>query len=210
METVRSNTVTNGIVVCLRKIGATELNVVSWKSKKAERKSWSTLAAETHVVQVAMVKAIQLNHVMNELGVKPIKESVVTDNLSLRRCLYSGRPTKEERLRKEFAVVSDMMTTHDIRVRFVPGQVMLADCLTKVISEDNTLVTTLKEGHFPSLEEYDPEEITDAMMERAEELLEMQSYPEYRQPVAVAPLSAEDEMDYVDELLHGTRARSSI
>ena len=147
-----------GIVACLRKTGATEMNVVPWKSKKAERKSWSTLAAETHVLQVAMDKARHLNHLLSELRVHPIKVTVVTDNLSLRRCLYSGRPTKEERLRKEFAVLRDMMNTHDIRVRFVPGQVMLAECLTKVLSKENTLVTTMKEGHFPSLAEYDAEE----------------------------------------------------
>ncbi len=148
-------------MVCLRKTGATEMNVVAWKSKKAERKSWSTLAAETHGLQVAMDKAIHLNNVMEELGVRPLKVTVVTDNLSLRRCLYSGRPTKEERLRKDIAVVRDLMTTQDIRVRFVPGHVMLADCLTKVLCKENTLVTTLKEGHFPSLDEYDSEEITD-------------------------------------------------
>ncbi len=157
-----------------------------------------------------MDKAIHLNHVMEELGVRPLKVTVVTDNLSLRRCVYSGRPTKEERLKKDFAILRDLMTTQDIRVRFVPGHVMLADCLTKVLCKENTLVKILKEGHFPSLDEYDSKDITDEMMERAKELIEMQSYPEFRLPVNVAQLSAKDEKDYVDELLHGARASSSI
>ncbi len=77
-----------------------------------------------------MDKAIHLSDVLKQLRKEPIKVTVVTDNLSLRRCLYSGRPTKEERLQKEFAVIRDPMTTQDVRVRFVPGQVMLADCLS--------------------------------------------------------------------------------
>ncbi len=125
-----------GIVVCLRQPDSSKMNIVSWKIKKAERKSWSTLAAETHVLQVAMDKAIHLQHVLKEMKLEPSKVSVVTDNLSLRRCLYSGRPTKEERLRKEFAVSRDLMTTYNVRVRFVPGHVMLADCLTKVLSKE--------------------------------------------------------------------------
>ncbi len=199
-----------GVVVCLRRGGGTEMNVVSWKSKKAERKSWSTLAAETHVLQVAMDKAIHVQHVLRQMRLEPRKTTVVTDNLSLRRCLYSGRPTKEERLRKEFAVARDMMTVYDVRVRFVPGHVMLADCLTKVLSKENHLIITMREGHFPELSEYDAEEVTDEMMKRAEELIEMQSYPEFRQPLAVAHSPEEDEKMYVDELLHGARASSSI
>ena len=47
-------------------------------------------------------------------------------------------------------------------------------------------------------------------MERAEEFIDMQLYPEYSQPVAVAQLSEQDKKDYEDELLHGARASSSI
>ena len=199
-----------GIAVRIRRGGGTEVNVMSWKSKKAERKSWSTLAAETHVLQVSMDKAIRLQHVLGEMKMGPKKVTVVTDNLSLRRCLYSGRPTKEERLRKEFAVARDLMITYSIDVRFVPGHVMLADCLTKVLSKEKTLVVTMKEGHFPRLSEYDSEEVSDEMMQRAEDLIEMQSYPDYRQPITVARLPDDDEKAYVDELLHGARASSSI
>ncbi len=72
------------------------------------------------------------------------------------------------------------------------------------------MVQTMKEGHFPLLSEFDEEEITAERIEKAEELVEMQSYPEYRQPIAVSPLPEEDERMYVVELLHGARASSSI
>ncbi len=119
--------------------GQAIVNILGWKSKKAERRAWSTLAAETHVLQHALDKSIHIHEVLKQLKQPIIRATVLTDNLSLRRCLYSGRPTKEERLRKEFAVIRDLMGTEMKHVRFVPGDQMPADCLTRKTVKENSL-----------------------------------------------------------------------
>ncbi len=54
------------------------------------------------VVSIRCV-SIHIHEVLRQLKQEVIKSTVVTDNLSPCRCLYSDRPTKVERLRKEFA-----------------------------------------------------------------------------------------------------------
>ncbi len=108
-----------GLVVLIRPENVEDVNIIGWQSRKAERRAWSTLAAETHVLQHAMDKAIHMHGVLKQLKQQITKATVVTDSLSLRRCLYSGRPTKEERLRKEFAVIRDIMLTESKNLRFV-------------------------------------------------------------------------------------------
>ena len=55
----------------------------------------------------------------------------MTDNLSLKRVLYSGKPTQELRLRREVAILRDLLSTDNIPVVFVATEEMLADGLTK-------------------------------------------------------------------------------
>ncbi len=50
-----------GIVVMIRMSGQAIVNVIGWKSKRAERRAWSTLAAETHVLQHALDKSIHIH-----------------------------------------------------------------------------------------------------------------------------------------------------
>ena len=66
-----------------------------------------------------------------EMRIRVKKNIALTDNLSLRRVIYSGRPVQEDRLKKEFVVIRDMMISEDVEVRYVPGKVMLADSLRK-------------------------------------------------------------------------------
>ena len=162
-----------GIVVVLRMSGQAIVNVLGWKSKKAERRAWSTLAAETHVLQHALDKSIHIHGVLKQLRQPIIRATVLTDNLSLRRCLYSGRPTKEERLRKEFAVIRDLMGTEMKHFRFVPGDQMPADCLTKKTFNENSLVKMIRTNSFPTILFFDDDMVTDEQMARAEELIDM-------------------------------------
>ncbi len=64
-----------------------KVNFLSWRSKGAERRTWSTLAAGTHALQKAMDKAIHAKCVLRELRVLVKRNIVVTDNLSLRRVI---------------------------------------------------------------------------------------------------------------------------
>ena len=72
---------------------------------------------ETFVLQQALDKLVHIHAVLRELKVGIHKSTALTDNLSLRRCVYSGRPTKEERLKEEMAIVRDIITTGNKAVR---------------------------------------------------------------------------------------------
>ncbi len=87
------------------------VNFVSWRSRTADRKAWSSLAGETVVLQQALDQLVHIHAVLRELKINVAKASALTDNLSLRRCVCSGRPTKEERLKKELAIIRDILTS---------------------------------------------------------------------------------------------------
>ena len=105
-----------GVVAVLRNPNTDMVNVLSWRSRKAERRIWSTLAAETFVLQKAIDKAVYLKGLMKEMGAPISKVTAITDNLSLRRVVYSGRPTQEKRMKKKIAVVRDAMVTEQVEV----------------------------------------------------------------------------------------------
>ena len=182
------------------------MNVLGWKSKRSERRAWSTLAAETHVLQHALDKSIHIHEVLKQLKQPIVKATVVTDNLSLRRCLYSGRPTKEERLRKEFAVIRDLKGTESKHVRFVTGDHMPADCLTKKVVKENSLVKMIRTNSFPTILFFDDDVVTEEQMAQAEELIEMQCSTQPRRRYCVPLELGEQESAYVNKVLHGRGA----
>ncbi len=118
------------VVSILREEGTRNANMVGWKSQKSDRRAWSTLAAETHAMQVGLDRAIGLKTFLNEIGQNVKKTCVVTDNLSLQRVILSGRSTQEMRLRREISIIRDLMVTDDVTVSFVCTEKMLADDLT--------------------------------------------------------------------------------
>ncbi len=170
-----------GIVCLLRENDKSrKVNYLSWKSKRAERRTWSTLAAETHALQKAMDTAIHAKCVLRELRIRVHKNITVTDNLSLRRVLYSGRPVQEDRLKKEFVVIRDMMISEDIEVRNVPGKFMLTDSLTKSANPDY-LMCSMKNNLLNTVDLYDAEQVTVEMIEEAAVDIPMESLRQFRQ-----------------------------
>ena len=65
------------------------------------------------------------------IGLALAKTTVLTDNLSLRRVIQSGRPTQEQGLRRDLAIIRDQIVYNDIEVRFVKSKAMLVDHLRK-------------------------------------------------------------------------------
>ncbi len=120
-----------GVCVATRDCENQRINLVGWKSQKSDRRAWSILAAETHAAQYTMDRAIGIKTLMSEIGAGLTSVGVMTDNLSLKRVLYSGNPTQELRLRREVAILRDLMSTDNIPVVFVSTEEMLADGLTK-------------------------------------------------------------------------------
>ncbi len=102
----------HGLVVIIRQNATQKANLISWKSNAADRTAWSTGAAETFALQQALDKTVYIKNMLMELNSKIIKTTAYTHNLSLRRVLYSGKATKELRLRREIAAARDLLT-HD-------------------------------------------------------------------------------------------------
>ncbi len=120
-----------GVRLILRQSRSNIVNLVGWRSCKSDRRAWSTLAAETHAMQMAMDWAIGLKYVMYELGMAAKETTVLTDKLNLKNVLYSGRSPAEARHRKEMGILRDMMGQDRIKVRFLKSEKMISDELTK-------------------------------------------------------------------------------
>ncbi len=106
-------------------------------------------------------------------------------------------------MRKEFAVIRDLMGTEMKHVRFVPGDQMPADCLTKKTVKENSLVKMIRTNSFPTIMFFDDDVVTEDQMARAEELIDMQCNLQPRARYCVPLESAERESMYVDKVLHG-------
>ncbi len=92
------------------------------------------MAAETHVMQKVLDKAIGIKTFLHHIGIIPKSTKVLTDNLSLKRVIYSGRQTQETRLRREIAIIRDVAINENVLIRFVATEDMVADDLTKITS----------------------------------------------------------------------------
>ena len=88
------------------------------------------------------------------------------DNLSLRRVIQSGRPTQEQGLRREIAIIRDQIAHNDLRVRLVKNEAMLADHLTKNRGGEQ-LYNVLKTGRIRSVKDYDSGEVSKEAIDKA-------------------------------------------
>ncbi len=154
-----------GLVVTLRQTGSKKVNIISWKSSTTDRAAWSTVAAETFALQQALDRTIHVKNLLMEMGARVMKTTTLSDNLSLRRILYSGKSTKELRLRREVAAAGDLLTLDQIRVRYVPSEQMLADPMTETMTATNLLVA----GRMNNLDRIDQ---WDKNVVSADEMLE--------------------------------------
>ena len=143
-----------------------------------------------------MDKLVLIHEVLKPLQQPTVKPTVSTDNLSLRLCLFSERPTKEERLPKEFAAIRDLIEIEQKKLKLIPGD-MLYCCLTKARIKENSLIKAIKSNSFPNTLFFDDEEATPEEMSRVEELIEMQSFPEDSIVLRLYAASC------VDKVLHG-------
>ena len=75
----------------------------------SDRRVWPSLAAEAQAID----KATHWQSLRREKDLRIRNITVLTDNLSLNRVVQSGRPTQEQSLRSDIAVISDLLTHND-------------------------------------------------------------------------------------------------
>ena len=161
------------LVVINRQSATQKANLISWKSNAADRTAGSTVAAETFVLQQALDKTVYIKNMLRELNAQVVRTTKFTDNLSLRRVLYSGKATKELRLRREIAAARDILTHDQIRVRHLPTNSMLADPMTKSMAADN-LLKVGRMNNLDRVDHLDKEKVSAADMLEAELNIPMQ------------------------------------
>ncbi len=117
-------------------------------------------------MQHAIDKAIHLKALADEIGLELNKTTVLTDNLSLRRVIQSGRRTQEQGLRIDLAIIRDQIIYNDIDFRFVKSKTMIADHLTKERSGEQ-IYEMLIHSKFGQIEKYDSNQVTVANIREA-------------------------------------------
>ena len=121
---------------------------ISWKSKKLERVTKSSIASET----MSLAEAADAGHfvalmVKQIFGLKAApKVFCKTDNKSLAEHLKTSKVIQDLRLRVDLARLREMVKLGEIEVQWVDKTIQLADPLTKFGASAARLMDVLKSG----------------------------------------------------------------
>ena len=74
---------------------------------------------------------------------------LLTDSKSLKDHLESTRVISDSRLRVDIARLREMQALGEVQIKWVPGELMLADCMTKKGASTDLLRSVLKRGVLP-------------------------------------------------------------
>ena len=123
--------------------------VVEWRSNKIQRVARSTLAAETYALQDGLEAVILTKTSLQEIipGIDfPI--FVKVDCKSLVEALQSTSLVEEKLLRINIAAVKQLVSEFGITVSWVPGDLQLANGMTKKGASGVSLLTALQSGRL--------------------------------------------------------------
>ena len=122
---------------------------ISWQTNKIKRIVRSTLAAESLSFQVALEDAMFHRKLLMEIlnlqsSVFPI--IAFTDSKSLTEAVKSTKMVDDKRLRIDIAAIKQSPKDEDVELRWCPGAMQLANCLTKRGAQSNLLLEVLQTG----------------------------------------------------------------
>ena len=134
----------NIVFVC----GNNRVAPISWKSKKLERVTKSPLASEVSAIADSGDYAHLVASMVNEIFQlkKMPKIELRTDSKSLIENMESTRVIQDPRLRVDVARLKQMVKLGEIDVTWVPGELQLADSLTKKGASADQLIKVLVNG----------------------------------------------------------------
>ena len=125
------------------------ISPICWWSKKLRRVCKSTEAAETMAMLDAIDACIWLSSMLKEINGEKFGEiSINTDNKSLYENVHSTTAVAEKRLRVEIAAIRESIRRDEVKVKWVPHEKQLADCLTKQGADSSALFEVIKKGRF--------------------------------------------------------------
>ena len=122
---------------------------LDWRANKIKRKVASTLAAEAISLGTALDAAIAIRDMLLEITNAAIDLQIkgIVDNKSTRDAVYSSTCVAERQLRAEIAIIKELKEEKIVsEVKWVRGQHMLADVMTKRGVNPLPLITVLQQG----------------------------------------------------------------
>ena len=127
---------------------------VTWNAHKIKRVVRSTLAAETLSLQEGLETAFYYRQMVEEimgLESKTIPIQAYIDNKSVIEAILSTRMVDDKRLRVDVAAIQELLKFHDInRIQWVPGNLQLANPMTKQGASGFSLLKVLQSGQMIS------------------------------------------------------------
>ena len=142
-----------GYLVVIANMKTGKIAPLEWKSGKLKRRVHSTLGAETQALYNGLDAAVGLKLLLKEMysGKVDLDVKAVTDNKSARDAIYSESEVTERILRGDIAVIKQMVQNGKVKeIRWVTGENMLADILTKRGVNRISLLETLESGKLTS------------------------------------------------------------
>ena len=145
------NSVAGTVVLLVNKV-TNKATVPLWKSKKIKRKVASSLAGETLAMTMTIGEVVYMRAVLCYLFGKRMEDIpaiVFTDSNNLFKSVHSSSQVEDTWLIPDVAMIKDALEQKVIsEVRLVPGERMLANCLTKAGVTGTELLEVLRTGEY--------------------------------------------------------------
>ena len=142
-----------GHVILLVNRKTNAATVLHWASRKIERVVTSSLAAETLALQKLSGNMYFVKSLLRDLcgdAVKSLQGLAIIDNQDLFSCIHNLKSCDDKRLLSDIINIRQSIYEDKTiaEVRFVPGNEMIADCLTKSTRNSADLMTILRTGAY--------------------------------------------------------------
>ena len=140
-----------GYIVFIVNLQSGKVAPLEWRSNKLKRRVHSTLGAETQALYNGLDAAVGLKLLLKELydGKVDLKVKAITDNYSAKVSVYSESEVGERILRGDIVVIKQMIQNETVsEIRWVTGDNMLADILTKRGVNKQPLLEVLEDGEM--------------------------------------------------------------
>ena len=145
---------TQGYVIFLVRPEDGRCAPIDWRANKIDRVVTSTLAAEaislTRGLDAAVAFKWTLQQLLGEEGNIPVR--AIIDNKDTYDSVHSTTDVGERKLRREIGVVKQMLQNGDLeQLIWVRGPYQLADVLTKLGANGESLMQVMQEGRIPKV-----------------------------------------------------------
>ena len=128
-------------------------NVAHCLANKMKRVVPSTIAAEALSLQEGLECGFYYRKIIEDiLGIsnKTIPIIAFVDNKSVIEAVYSTKLVDNKHLRVDIAAISESLLRNEVsEIRWCPGKIHLADCMTKHGASGYNVLNVFKEGQMP-------------------------------------------------------------